>query len=107
MTSLFSYIESQADAIFVEVQDSNRAILGRAIIQVSSFGDCHVCITFCVCQDNIQKQKSILKYFENWNQGQIIRWFPIYLDNNGCIGKLQLSISISISSDNSGSTEVL
>nr|CAD1823011.1 unnamed protein product [Ananas comosus var. bracteatus] len=76
--SHFFYIESQADAIFVEVQDSNRAILGRATIQVSSFGDCH---------------------------GQIIRWFPIYPDNNGCIGKLQLSISISISPDNSGSTE--
>ncbi|XP_020099645.1 uncharacterized protein LOC109718055 isoform X2 [Ananas comosus] len=78
--SHFFYIESQADAILVEVQDSNRAILGRATIQVSSFGDCH---------------------------GQIIRWFPIYPDNNGCIGKLQLSISISISPDNSGSTEML
>lgn len=41
-TLCFSYLESQGDAILVEVQDNNRVVIGRAKIQVSSITDTQV-----------------------------------------------------------------
>ncbi|KAG1326740.1 hypothetical protein COCNU_01G006740 [Cocos nucifera] len=66
------YPESQGDALLVEVQDINTVKQGHAIIQMSSLIDSH---------------------------GEIIRWWPLYQDDHGCIGNVQLSICISGPSD--------
>ncbi|CAM0946286.1 unnamed protein product [Alopecurus aequalis] len=73
-------LENQGDTILAEVQDTNRAIIGRAEIQVSSFTDTHE---------------------------EITRWWPIYLDDQECVGKIQLCMNLSVSSDNYGSAKML
>uniref|UniRef100_A0A0D9VDD9 MHD1 domain-containing protein n=1 Tax=Leersia perrieri TaxID=77586 RepID=A0A0D9VDD9_9ORYZ len=75
------YLESQGDAILVEVQDNNRIVIGRAKIQVSSITDTH--------------------------QEEIIKWWPLYLDDQECIGKIQLCVNFSVSSDNQGAAKML
>ncbi|XP_072963151.1 uncharacterized protein [Typha angustifolia] len=75
------YPESQGDDLLIEIQDDSRTILGHATIQVSSLSDC--------------------------NQREILRWCPLYLEDQGCVGKVQLSTNVSISSDNFGSTKML
>ncbi|KAL4588872.1 hypothetical protein LXL04_001769 [Taraxacum kok-saghyz] len=64
--------ENQGDALLVEVQGEKRSIHGRAIIPVSSLHD---------------------------NPNDRIKWWPIYYEENECIGKVQLSISSTITSD--------
>ncbi|PIA58301.1 hypothetical protein AQUCO_00500317v1 [Aquilegia coerulea] len=64
--------ESQRDALFVEIQDMNRVTQGRATIQVSSLSD---------------------------NPSDRVRWWPIYLEDHECVGKVQLSIGSTISCD--------
>ncbi|KAL4581926.1 hypothetical protein LXL04_006460 [Taraxacum kok-saghyz] len=64
--------ENQGDAILVEVQEEKRSIQGGAIIPVSSLHD---------------------------NPNDRIKWWPIYYEDNKCIGKVQLSIRITIASD--------
>jgi len=39
-------------------------------------------------------------------QGEIIRWWPLYLEDHGCVGKVQLCISISGTSENISSSKV-
>ncbi|KAM0896333.1 hypothetical protein ACQ4PT_023262 [Festuca glaucescens] len=75
------YLENQGDTILVEVQDNNRAVIGRAEIQVSSFTDTH--------------------------QEEITRWWPLYLDDQECVGKIQLCMNLSVSSDSYGSEKML
>ncbi|XP_024318268.1 uncharacterized protein LOC100844890 isoform X2 [Brachypodium distachyon] len=75
------YLESQGDAILVEVQDNNRVVIGRAKIQVSSFTDTH--------------------------QEEITRWWPLYLEDDECVGKIQLCMNLSMSTDNYGSAKML
>ncbi|XP_052141185.1 uncharacterized protein LOC127761017 isoform X2 [Oryza glaberrima] len=75
------YLESQGDSILVEVQDNNRVVIGRAKIQVSSITDTH--------------------------QEEIIKWWPLYLDDQECVGKIQLCINFSVSSDNQGAAKML
>ncbi|XP_068636555.1 uncharacterized protein [Aristolochia californica] len=58
--------ESQGDALIVEVQDSNRVTQGRTILQISTLID-------------------------NSNDG--LRWWPIYHEDQECVGKVQLLIS--------------
>ncbi|XP_062223795.1 uncharacterized protein LOC133922457 isoform X2 [Phragmites australis] len=74
------YLESQGDVILVEVQDNNKVIIGRAKIQVSSLTD---------------------------TQEEIIRWWPLYLDDQECVGKIQLCMNLSISSNNYGSAKMM
>ncbi|XP_031375043.1 uncharacterized protein LOC116189497 isoform X2 [Punica granatum] len=64
--------ESQGDALLVEVQDKNKSIQGRATIAISSLTD---------------------------NPNDKIRWWPIYHDDNECVGKIQLCITTAITSD--------
>ncbi|KAL7597821.1 hypothetical protein Lser_V15G24866 [Lactuca serriola] len=64
--------ENQGDALLVEVQGEKRSIQGRAVIPVSSLHD---------------------------NPNDRIKWWPIYYEENECIGKVQLSISSTIASD--------
>ncbi|XP_024928474.2 uncharacterized protein LOC107416811 [Ziziphus jujuba] len=64
--------ESQGDALLVEVQDTKKSVQGRATIPISSLTD---------------------------NPTDRIRWWPIYHDDHECIGKIQLSIGSSITSD--------
>ncbi|KAI3525329.1 hypothetical protein L2E82_51561 [Cichorium intybus] len=64
--------ENQGDALLVEVQGEKRSIQGRAIIPVSSLHD---------------------------NPNDRVKWWPIYYEENECIGKVQLSISSTITSD--------
>lgn len=37
---------------------------------------------------------------------EIIRWWPLYLDDQECVGKIQLCINLSMTSDNYGSAKV-
>ncbi|KAK9285459.1 hypothetical protein L1049_024652 [Liquidambar formosana] len=64
--------ESQGDALLVEVQDSNKSVQGRATIPISSLTD---------------------------NPSDRIRWWPIYHDDQECVGKVQLSIGSTITCD--------
>ncbi|PAN04557.1 hypothetical protein PAHAL_1G075100 [Panicum hallii] len=74
------YLESQGDVIIVEVQDNNRVVIGRAKIQVSSITD---------------------------TQDEIIRWWPLYLEDQECVGKIQLCMNLSMTSNNYGSEKML
>uniref|UniRef100_A0A0D9VEN7 Uncharacterized protein n=1 Tax=Leersia perrieri TaxID=77586 RepID=A0A0D9VEN7_9ORYZ len=60
---------------------NNRAVIGRAKIQVSSITDTH--------------------------QEEIIKWWPLYLDDQECVGKIQLCVNFSVSSDNQGAAKML
>ncbi|XP_062107072.1 uncharacterized protein LOC133818305 isoform X3 [Humulus lupulus] len=64
--------ESQGDALLVEVQDTKKSVLGRTTVLISSLTD---------------------------NPSDRIRWWPIYHDDQECIGKIQLSIGSTITND--------
>ncbi|MED6106296.1 hypothetical protein PIB30_003706 [Stylosanthes scabra] len=68
----FSFPENQGDALVVEVQDSKKAVHGQARISISSLSD---------------------------NPSDKIRWWPIYHDEQECVGKIQLSIGSTMTSD--------
>uniref|UniRef100_A0A453NM32 MHD1 domain-containing protein n=3 Tax=Aegilops tauschii subsp. strangulata TaxID=200361 RepID=A0A453NM32_AEGTS len=74
------YLEGQGDVILVEVQDNNRVVIGRAEIQVSSFSDAHE---------------------------EFTRWWPLYLEDQECVGKIQLCLNLSMPADNYGSAKML
>ncbi|XP_020234326.1 uncharacterized protein LOC109814331 isoform X2 [Cajanus cajan] len=63
---------SQGDALIVEVQDSKKAIHGEARIPISSLSD---------------------------NPSDRIRWWPVYHDERECVGKIQLSIGSTMTSN--------
>ncbi|TKY57527.1 hypothetical protein E2542_SST21978 [Spatholobus suberectus] len=63
---------SQGDALIVEVQDSKKAVHGEARIPISSLSD---------------------------NPSDRIRWWPVYHDERECVGKIQLSIGSTMTSD--------
>ncbi|XP_050903449.1 uncharacterized protein LOC127117468 isoform X1 [Lathyrus oleraceus] len=63
---------SQGDALLVEVQDSKKAIHGEARIPISYLND---------------------------NPSDKIRWWPINHDDNECVGKIQISIGSTMTSD--------
>ncbi|KAJ9176723.1 hypothetical protein P3X46_012005 [Hevea brasiliensis] len=64
--------ESEADALLVEVQDAKQSVQGRATIQISSLND---------------------------NLSDRIRWWPLFHDDQECVGKIQLSIGSTITCD--------
>ncbi|XP_055824785.1 uncharacterized protein LOC129893300 [Solanum dulcamara] len=64
--------ENQGDALLLEVQDMRKSTLGRTSIPVSAVAD---------------------------NNNDKIRWWPIYHDDNECVGKVQLSINCTITTD--------
>lgn len=64
--------ENQGDALLLEVQDMKKNTLGRTSIPVSAMAD---------------------------NNNDKIRWWPIYHDDNECVGKVQLSINCTITTD--------
>lgn len=64
--------ENQGDALLLEVQDIKKSTLGRTSIPVSAVAD---------------------------NNNDKIRWWPIYHDDNECVGKVQLSINCTITTD--------
>ncbi|WMV39524.1 hypothetical protein MTR67_032909 [Solanum verrucosum] len=64
--------ENQGDALLLEVQDMKKSTLGRTSIPVSAVAD---------------------------NNNDKIRWWPIYHDDNECVGKVQLSINCTITTD--------
>ncbi|GMY09592.1 hypothetical protein FCV25MIE_04831 [Fagus crenata] len=68
----FSFPESQGDALLVEVQDTKKSVQGRTAIPVSSLTD---------------------------NPSDKIRWWPIYHDDQECVGKIQLYIGSTITND--------
>ncbi|KAK2647676.1 hypothetical protein Ddye_015165 [Dipteronia dyeriana] len=63
--------ETEADALLVELQDKKKSVQGRATIPVSSLTD---------------------------NPNDRVRWWPIYHDDQECVGKIQLSIGRTITS---------
>ncbi|XP_027940436.1 uncharacterized protein LOC114194437 isoform X1 [Vigna unguiculata] len=63
---------SQGDALIVEVQDSKKAVHGEARIPISSLSD---------------------------NPSDRIRWWPVYHDERECVGKIQLSIGSTMTSN--------
>ncbi|PSS16057.1 Epidermin biosynthesis protein like [Actinidia chinensis var. chinensis] len=64
--------ENQSDALLLEVQDIKKAIQGRATIPIASLTE---------------------------NPNDRIRWWPIYHDDQECVGKVQLLIGSTITSD--------
>ncbi|KAI8552286.1 hypothetical protein RHMOL_Rhmol06G0254600 [Rhododendron molle] len=64
--------DNQGDALFLEVQDTKKTIKGRAVIPIASLTD---------------------------NLNDRIRWWPLYYDDQECVGKVQLSIGSTIRSD--------
>ncbi|XP_050204995.1 uncharacterized protein LOC126655039 [Mercurialis annua] len=64
--------ESEGDALLVEVQDVKRSVQGRATIQISSLND---------------------------NLSDRSRWWPLYHDDQECVGKILLSIGSTITCD--------
>ncbi|XP_071715042.1 uncharacterized protein [Rutidosis leptorrhynchoides] len=68
--------ENQGDALLLEVQGEKRIIQGRAVIPVSFLHD---------------------------NPNDRVKWWPIYHEDNECIGKAQLSITSTITSDETAS----
>nr|XP_043624942.1 uncharacterized protein LOC122596431 [Erigeron canadensis] len=64
--------ENQGDALLMEVHGEKRVIQGCAVIPVSSLHE---------------------------NPNDRIKWWPIYHEDNECIGKAQLSITSTITSD--------
>uniref|UniRef100_A0A2C9UVX2 Uncharacterized protein n=1 Tax=Manihot esculenta TaxID=3983 RepID=A0A2C9UVX2_MANES len=64
--------ESEGDALLVEVQDAKQSVQGRATIQISSLND---------------------------NLSDRIRWWPLFHDDQECVGKIQLSIGSTITCD--------
>ncbi|XWS75937.1 hypothetical protein CRYUN_Cryun01aG0134500 [Craigia yunnanensis] len=64
--------ETEGDALLVEVQDKKKSVQGRATIPVSSLSD---------------------------NPSERIRWWPIYHEDEECVGKIQLSIGSTITCD--------
>ncbi|KAL5865487.1 hypothetical protein ACOSQ3_003001 [Xanthoceras sorbifolium] len=63
--------ETEGDALLVEVQDKKKSVHGRATIPVSSLTE---------------------------NPNERVRWWPIYHDDQECVGKIQLSIGSTITS---------
>ncbi|KAM3684561.1 hypothetical protein ACJW31_11G053000 [Castanea mollissima] len=66
------YPESQGDALLVEVQDAKKSVQGRTAIPVSSLTD---------------------------NPSDRIRWWPIYHEDQECVGKIQLFIGSTITNN--------
>ncbi|GMI69179.1 RESPONSIVENESS TO ABA SALT AND DROUGHT 1 [Hibiscus trionum] len=64
--------ETEGDALLLEVQDKKKLVQGRATIPVSSLSD---------------------------NPNERIRWWPIYHEDEECVGKIQLSIGSTITCD--------
>ena len=103
----FSFPENQSDALLLEVQDIKKAIQGRATIPIASLTDNPVCI--------------ISAYSDNWAfarygmshdlivqtmQNDRIRWWPIYHDDQECVGKVQLFIGSTITCDDTAHIKV-
>ncbi|KAJ4847075.1 hypothetical protein Tsubulata_040364 [Turnera subulata] len=64
--------ESEGDALLLEVQDSKKSVHGRATIPILSLSD---------------------------NPSDRIRWWSLYHDDQECVGKIQLCIGSTITSD--------
>ncbi|KAK7258316.1 hypothetical protein RIF29_23889 [Crotalaria pallida] len=64
--------ESQGDALLLQVQDSKKVVQGQARIPISSLND---------------------------NPSDRIRWWPIYHEDHECVGKIQLSIGSTMTSN--------
>lgn len=64
--------ETESDALLVEVHDKKKSVQGRATIPISSLTD---------------------------NTNERIRWWPIFHEDQECIGKIQLSIGSIITCD--------
>ncbi|KAK8517885.1 hypothetical protein V6N13_128043 [Hibiscus sabdariffa] len=64
--------ETEGDALLLEVQDKKKLVQGRATIPVSSLSD---------------------------NPNERIRWWPMYHEDEECVGKIQLSIGSTITCD--------
>ncbi|XP_020576608.1 uncharacterized protein LOC110022142 isoform X2 [Phalaenopsis equestris] len=63
------YPESQGDALLIQVQDNNNVNLGQAKIPISLL--------------NSEAQ-----------QGEKVKWWPMYLEDQGFVGKIQLATSV-------------
>ncbi|KAG2719653.1 hypothetical protein I3843_03G262600 [Carya illinoinensis] len=70
--------EIQGDALLVEVQDTKNSVQGRTTIPVSSLAD---------------------------NPSDRIRWWPIYHDDQECVGKIQLFVGCTVSNNDTNHTK--
>ncbi|KAL6999813.1 hypothetical protein U1Q18_000969 [Sarracenia purpurea var. burkii] len=75
----FSFPENHGDALLLEVQDTNKAIQGRAVIPIATLTD---------------------------NPSDRIQWWSIYHDDQECVGKVQLCIGSTISCDETAQIKV-
>ncbi|KAG9448831.1 hypothetical protein H6P81_008796 [Aristolochia fimbriata] len=84
--------ESQGDALLVEVQDANRVTQGRTTLQISTLIDSSVRISAFI--SNISFCLLLLLIFHcKICQNDGLRWWPIYHEDQECVGKVQLLIS--------------
>ncbi|KAI0492413.1 hypothetical protein KFK09_026684 [Dendrobium nobile] len=74
------YPESQGEVILIQVQDINSVNLGQTKIPISLL-------------------------VSEAQQGEKVKWWPMYLEDRGYVGKIQLSTSVSNSSDKMNSSK--
>ncbi|KAH0450822.1 hypothetical protein IEQ34_021514 [Dendrobium chrysotoxum] len=74
------YPESQGEVLLIQVQDINSVNLGQAKIPISLL-------------------------VSEAQQGEKVKWWPMYLEDRGYVGKIQLSTSVSNSSDKMNSSK--
>ncbi|KAJ6835829.1 uncharacterized protein M6B38_329840 [Iris pallida] len=70
--------ESTSDELFVEVLDIDKTNQGRATIQISSLSN---------------------------SQGEIVKWWPLYMEDDGCVGKIQICVNVYGSSEKMNSAK--
>lgn len=102
--SNFSFPESQADVLFIEVQDDKKTVQGQTTIPVSSLTDNLVQIFPASFNFRSLKRYGFHRPYVAWYdlltmQGDRIRWWPIYHDNQECVGKIQLFIGSTITNN--------
>lgn len=104
--SSFSFPESDGDALLIEVQDKKKSVQGKAMISMTSLTDNPVNTTlvflpnlnlFHFASDNmlIKCTDESSTFFQNDN----VRWWPIYHGEQECVGKIQLFLGSTTTSD--------
>lgn len=107
----FSYPESQGDALLVEVQDAKKSVQGRTTIPVSSLTDNPVrilpssSISHIVIEVILHNPYGICCGCLTM-QSDRIRWWPIYHEDQECVGKIQLFIGSTITNNETNHIKV-
>lgn len=109
----FSFPDSQVDALMVEVQDTKKSVQGRTTIPISSLTDTTVCILpYHPMSDFLKVNQYLFAIHMLFDvifvtmQNDKVRWWPLYHDDQECIGKIQLNIGSTITNDEANHIKV-